>query len=90
LLLKQYKEIAMRRWYLPLTVIGLGGLSAFLFTERGRAVLNDLIERFQQAPDRLADWNDSFENELDRIQETLNRIADTLDPHTGLGEQPGH
>jgi hypothetical protein len=78
----------MRRWYVPLTVIGLGSLGALLLSERGRAALSGIVQRFQQAPDRLANWNDSLDSELDRIQDTLNRIAESLDPHPELGEQP--
>jgi hypothetical protein len=76
----------MRRWYLPLTVLGLGGIGAFLLSPRGRAVLRELLERFQEAPDRLLeDWNDSFDNELERIQQALNQIAESLDPNPELG-----
>ena len=35
----------MRKWFLPLTVLGLGGLGAALFTERGRNVISSLFER---------------------------------------------
>jgi hypothetical protein len=81
------QETPMRRWYLPLTVIGLGGIGAFLLSPRGRAVLRDLLEKFQQAPDRLLeDWNDNFENELERIQLALNQIAESLDPNPELGQ----
>jgi len=75
----------MRRWYLPLTVLGIGGISAFLLTERGRTVLNQIAEKFWQAPDRLLEWNGSLESELDRIQQALDRIAETIDPHPELG-----
>ncbi len=76
----------MRRWYLPLTVLGLGGVGAFLLSERGRTVLRGIAEKFQQAPDRWSEWNESFESELDNIQSTLNKIAESLDPHP----EPGH
>jgi len=34
------KEIgAMRRWYVPLTVLGLAGLGALILTQRGRQAL---------------------------------------------------
>jgi hypothetical protein len=75
----------MRRWYVPLTVLGLGGLGALLLTERGRAVLRNLLERFWQAPERLLDWDGSLQSELDRIQEALDGIADSLSPHPELG-----
>jgi hypothetical protein len=78
----------MRRWYLPLTVLGLSGIGALLLSERGRVLLRGMFENFRQAPDRLLDWdwNDSLDNELERIQAALNQIADSLDPHPELGQ----
>jgi hypothetical protein len=78
-------ETPMRRWYLPLTVLGLSGIGALLFSERGRNLLRSIFENFQQAPDGFLDWNDSLENELERIQIALNQIAESLDPHPELG-----
>ena len=75
----------MRRWYVPLTVLGLGGISALLLTERGRALLRTLIERFQQAPDKLLEINDTLQVELDRIQAALDKIAESVDPRPELG-----
>jgi hypothetical protein len=75
----------MRRWYVPITVLGLGGVSAFLLSKRGRTALRAIFERFQQAPDRLLELNDNLQSDLDRIQAALDRIADSLDPHP----QPG-
>jgi len=76
----------MRRWYLPLTVLGLGGISAFLLSERGRTTLRSLSQRFQQAPDRLLELNDNLQSELDRIQAALDQIAESVDPHPELGQ----
>jgi len=76
----------MRRWYVPLTVLGLGGVSAFLFSERGRSKLRAISKRFQQAPDLLLELNDSLQSDLDRIQDALDRIADSLDPHPEPGQ----
>ncbi|MGA2371963.1 MAG: hypothetical protein ACLPPV_12765 [Candidatus Korobacteraceae bacterium] len=75
----------MRRWYVPLTVLGLGGLSAFLLSERGRTVLRAISQRFQHAPGRLLELNDNLQSELDRIQAALDQIADSLDPHPEPG-----
>ena len=75
----------MRRWYLPLTVIGLGGVGALLLSERGRAALRKLLEGFWQAPDRLRDWNGDLESELDRIQDAVDSIAESLNPRPQLG-----
>jgi hypothetical protein len=76
----------MRRWYVPLTVLGLGGIGALLLSERGRSAVRSIFDRFQQAPDRLQEFNDTLEGELDRIQAALDQIADSLDPHPELGQ----
>ena len=75
----------MRRWYLPLTVIGLSGVGAFLLSEPGRAVLRAIAEKFWEAPDRLLDWEGSLDTELDRIQTALDAIAESLEPRPELG-----
>lgn len=80
------QEIPVRRWYLPLTVIGLGSVGAFLLSDRGRAAVRGIAEKFQKAPDRWAEWNENFESELEGIQSALNKIAESLDPHP----EPGH
>jgi hypothetical protein len=74
----------MRRWYLPITVLGLGGIGALLMTERGRNVLRKLLERFWHAPE-LLDWEGSLDSELDRIQTALDCIADSIQPRQQLG-----
>jgi hypothetical protein len=76
----------MRRWFLPLTVIGLGSVGAFLLSERGRGTLRGLKERFQDAPDGWQDLNDSVQSELDRIQAALDQIAASIDPRPQMGQ----
>jgi len=76
----------MRRWYVPLTILGLGGVGALLLSERGRAALHKALEKFWQAPDRLLEWNDSLQGELDHIQTALDRIAESLDLHLEVGQ----
>lgn len=65
----------MRKWAVPLTVLGVGGVSALLFSEGGRRRLGQALTRFQEAPER---WNESAQQELDRIQETLDHLSETL------------
>ncbi len=69
----------MRRWYLPLTVVGLGGLGYLFLTGRGRQALRWATEHFQDAPERFLEWNEAAQRELDRIQGALNRVADSLE-----------
>ena len=76
----------MRRWFVPLTVLGLGSIGAFLLSERGRSALRALFEDLDDAPDSWREWNESAQSELDRIQAALNRIAESLEPQTELGQ----
>lgn len=69
---------AMRRWYFPMTVVGLGGLGMLLFTDRGRRVLGWVAEHLPEAPRHLAEWNETAQHELDRIQATLDEVSKSL------------
>jgi hypothetical protein len=69
----------MRRWYVPVTVIGLSGLGLFFLTNRGRKAVRWVSENMHHAPDRLLEWNEAAQRELDRIQTALNRVASTLE-----------
>jgi len=73
----------MRKWYVPITVLGLGGLGTFLFSERGKSLIRSVRDR--RASRSLLEWNDAAQAELDRIQMALNSIAESLQPHS----QPG-
>ena len=44
----------MRRWYVPLTVLGIGSIGAFLLSERGRSTLRAIFDDFHQTPGTLA------------------------------------
>ncbi len=68
----------MRKVYVPLTLVGLGGLGWLLLTDRGREVLRWITENMQRGPDRLLEWNEAAQRELDRIQTALNRVAESL------------
>jgi hypothetical protein len=68
----------MRRWYLPLTVLGLAGLGALLLTQRGRQALGWLAENFDRAPDTLLQWNETTQHELERLRTAVSQLADSL------------
>jgi hypothetical protein len=36
---------------------------------------------WNEAPERWDEWNDAAQTELDRIQATLDQIAQSLEPH---------
>jgi hypothetical protein len=59
-------------------MLGIGGLGALILSERGRQALDWIFDRIDEAPDRIAEWNDAAQQELEKIQNALNEIADTL------------
>ncbi len=70
----------MRKWFVPLTVLGVGGIGAFLLTTRGRETLRRWRAAFEPSPELWEDWNENARLELERIQDALNQIAESLQP----------
>ena len=68
----------MRKWYVPLTLMGLGSLGCFFLSERGREAARWLQENLRD-PGTVKDWNESAQQELERIQGALDRVAAALD-----------
>lgn len=68
----------MRKWYLPLTVLGLGSLGALIATERGRSMLKQVGKGLDRAPEQLRNWSDAFDDELTKIQGTIDSLNDLL------------
>jgi hypothetical protein len=74
------KEIGtMRRWCVPVTVLGLAGLGALILTQRGRQALASLAENFAKAPEALWEWNHTTQRELERLRTALDQLADSLE-----------
>ena len=66
----------MRKW-LPLAILGAGGLGALLFTEVSRSRWAELAEDDADTP---LDFNQQAQRELERIRAALNRVAEVLEP----------
>jgi hypothetical protein len=75
----------MRKWFVPLMVLGAGGVGAFFFTDKGRKTLRGWLAKFDDAPDRWEEWNESAQEELERIKASLNQVARSLEPHSETG-----
>ena len=71
----------MRKWLVPLAVLGAGGLGAFFLSDKGKETLRRCLAAFEESPERWQEWNEAAQTELDRIQATLNQIAQSLKPH---------
>jgi hypothetical protein len=69
----------MRKWYLPITLLGAGGLGLLFLTDRGRGAFRWIGQNLWHGPQRWAEWNEIAQRELDRIQTALNRVAESLE-----------
>ena len=77
----------MRKWYVPLTVAGIGGLGVFLFSESGRRALRWIGQYVRWNSAGLLEWNDAAEAELRRLQEALTGITDSLQSRAEMGHE---
>jgi hypothetical protein len=68
----------MRKWYIPLTVMGLGGLGVLLGTEKGREALNRAADFIDDFPDAYSEWHEAAEREIESIQSAVDQIAASL------------
>ena len=68
----------MRKWYLPLTVLGVAGLAALALSERGRDSVRRMLGRMEDAPEPFRGWNEASQRQLESLQEALERLSDTL------------
>jgi hypothetical protein len=72
----------VRKWTMRMTFIGLGGLGAMLFSERGRKMIRSAARHLDATPGRLAAWNDAAQEELDHIQHAVVELEQSLGTHT--------
>jgi hypothetical protein len=70
----------MRKWSLPLTVAGIGVLGVFLFSESGRRILRWAGQYVRWNSQGLLEWNEAAEAEMQRLQEALAAIAESVPP----------
>lgn len=73
----------MNRLYIALGtlgVLGLGGLGVMLLTPKGRETLRLAAEKVHFGSRKLAEWNQAAQNELERIQNALDDLSESLQP----------
>ena len=56
----------------------LGVLGVFLITEKGREIVGSLARHLERAPESIEQLANATQAELDRIEQTLNQIAERL------------
>ena len=79
------KDHAMRKLFVTLAVLGVGGVGAFLYTDKGRETARRWMARLQNAPERWDEWNESAQEELENIRTAVNQIAQSLEPRMETG-----
>jgi len=68
----------MRKWFVSLTLMGMGSLGWLFLSERGRDAGRWMHENLGDR-ETMKGWNQSAQNELERIQAALDRVAAALD-----------
>ena len=70
-------EKVMRKWYLPL--IGLGSLAVLALGLRDRRTPEWYYGRKDRPAPPSEEWDHEVEDELQRLQSALNRVAEFLE-----------
>jgi hypothetical protein len=73
----------MKNWLVPATLLGLSGLALVVASERGRERLRLFLDDLLEHGDPLGEFNKFCEDQLDAIQQNLDRVAKALE-----GPQP--
>jgi uncharacterized membrane protein YebE (DUF533 family) len=74
--------MSVRKWTIPLTLAGLGGLGAMLLSHRVRKLIRSATKGCGAAPERLMAWNDSAQQELNHIQQAVKDVEQLMGTHT--------
>jgi len=69
----------MKNWLLPVIVLGLSGIGLVFATEKGREQLRGVFDRMAKSGDPLEIFNQAFEDQLDHIQNALDRLSQALE-----------
>lgn len=69
----------MKNWYLPAVVLGLSGVGLLFATEKGRERVLGFFERVAKSENPLGTFNEAFEEQLENIQNALDRLSQALD-----------
>ena len=68
----------MRKWYVPLTMLGLGGLGLLFVSERGQQAVRALFDSFEDRPEGWQEFHAGVNRELAQIESVLSEIEAEL------------
>ena len=76
----------VKNWIIPVALLGLGGLAALVFSERGQELVGDFFDELEDGSEEtlkaIHDWNEAAQGELERLQDAVQQIAQTLSAET--------
>ena len=74
----------MKNWVLPATLLGLSGLALVFASDKGRERVRLFFDDLLEHGDPLTEFNKFCEDQLEAIQENLDRVAKALEgPQAG-------
>jgi hypothetical protein len=68
----------MRKWFVPMTVLGLAGLGALILSPRGRRALARLVEALSAMPQAFLGWDEKTQRDLERLRAAVDQLSDSL------------
>lgn len=69
----------MKNWFLPATLLGLSGLALVFASEKGRERVRHFLDDLMEHGDPLTEFNKFCEDQLETIQQNLDRVAKALE-----------
>lgn len=69
----------MKNWFLPATVLGLSGLALVLANEKSRERVRHFFDELMEHGDPLGEFNKFCEEQLETIQQNLDRLSEALE-----------
>lgn len=69
----------MKNWLAPFAILGFSCLGLACTSTRVQARLRDLFYQLAQSADPFGELNKFFDEQLNNIQRTLDRLADALE-----------
>lgn len=69
----------MKNWFLPATLLGLSGLALVFASEKGRERVHRFLDDLMEHGDPLSEFNKFCEDQLEVIQQNLDRVAKALE-----------
>jgi hypothetical protein len=69
----------MKNWFLPATVLGLSGLALVFASEKHRERVRHFFEELVEHGDPLGEFNKFCEEQLETIQQNLDRLSEALE-----------